>query len=622
MSEETFYNFSTVLSAASSRIEEIVRFLLPNARSQIGCIRVGGIDNARGDSLSISTKPHNAGVFTDHADPSIKGNIITLWALVKGCDYKTAGNALAGFLNIQPEARMHLPKKRPVPKINNSGAREFTCAGKTQTYQPLSAKAINYAGTRGITEETLRRAKCASTDTHIIFPHFDEDNKVVLLKAWSCDGRKHIFTNDDPVPVLFGKHMTNPITSGGNLIITEGHWDALTWSQLGYHAVSIPSGASNDEWIGEDYSFLNCFERIFLDFDDDPVGREAESRVRTRLGYERCRLLRYRFKDANAALMANAEDVLHAAFKHALEAPIDRIINPSEKRERVRERLCSNRIRSGIPFFLPSMPVLFKPNEIVLWYGTTKHGKSTILSNQIAYSASQGNLALVSSFEQDTSMTIGSMLVQYTADKDIASSSCFDEAYNDLTSKVFFFDAMERSNPDQVIATMVMAHKQLGVKEFVVDNAMTLDVDRQDNTAQANVADKFRVFAAQYPVVLHLVMHPRKPPSQEAGKPPSLSDIMGAMEWSAMAHKIICVWRDVAKAQRMSEMIDEGTDPLEREAFNRMTPDGKIFVRGDRETGDLPMTAYWFDRDTKRAWKNPEDMLPYWKHEAEALPEE
>ena len=611
MNDHEFFNFATVLDAVPARIDELITHLLPNARRQTGCYRVGGLDGEKGDSLSISTKPNNAGTFIDFQDQSVKGNAISLWAMVKGQTYQEAGRELARFLNVQPEVRLHAPKRRPPPKIERE-RHKFSCGGREQSYAALNKRSINYAATRGLGEAVLKAARCASTPTHIVFPHFNEEDELVLLKCWSCDGEKQIFTNDDPVPVLFGKHMVDPIKSGSSLIICEGHWDALTWQQLGYPAVSIPSGASNDDWIGEDYNFLNCFSQIYLDFDDDAAGREAESRVRIRLGYERCRSLRYRFKDANAALQAGESQVLIDAFQHALEAPIERIVNPQEMRSQVRDRLNRTHMRGGTPFFLPQANFEFRPHEITLWFGVTSHGKSTILSNQICHAASQGKLVMVASFEQNTPMTAAAMLSQYTANADLGASSDFDDAYASLTSRVFFFDSMLRANPDELIATMIMAHKQLGVEEFVVDNIMTLELDRQDNTAQAQVADKFRVFAAQYPIHLHLVAHPRKPPANEATRPPSIADVMGASEWAAMAHNAICVWRDVGKAQRLAEMRDDNLDPLEIQAFDETVPDGKIFWRKQRETGDLPMVSYRFHNPTKRAWKNPEDLRPYW----------
>lgn len=622
MTENEFYNFQTVLEAVGPRIDELINHLLPNARKQAGSYRIGGLDGSSGSSLAISCRPANAGVWFDH-NGGDHGNAISLWAHIRSVDYQEAGRQLAKFLGVAPEQRMQMPKRRKEPKIERGEkSLKIWCGGREESISPLNSKSINYALSRGITEETLRRAKCLSTGTHIVFPHFNEDNKPVLLKAWSCDGLKNMYSNDDPVPVLFGKHMVDPVQSGSTLIITEGQWDALTWQQLGYPAVSIPSGVSNDEWIGEDWAFLNCFSQIYLDFDDDTPGQEAELKAKTRLGYDRCRSIKYRFKDANAALVAGAADVLHEAYRHARDAPVERIVKPSDIKQKVRDRLNKTNMQAGTPFFLRNVQFEFRPYEITLWFGITSHGKSTVLSNQICYGASLGKRSMIASFEQSNPMTIAGMLVQYTSNADIGSSSEFDEAFESLTSKVIFFDSMLRCSPDELIATMTLAHKQLGIDEFVIDNIMTLEVDRQDNTAQAQVADKFRVFAAQYPVHLHLVAHPRKPPANEASKPPSIADIMGASEWSAMAHNVICVWRDVAKAQRLSEMHDENMDAAEIFAFDESMPDGKVFWRKQRDSGELPMASYRFDKRTKRAWKTVEDQIPYFFPESSIGPEE
>lgn len=607
------YNFQTVLDSVYGQIDDLVVHLLPEAKKQNGSWRIGSLSGEKGSSLSISTKSTNAGCFHDFQDPSIKGNAISLWALTKNVDYPTAGNELARFLGVKPEERFVMPKKRSKPKINREEKGFVIEVGKgTMDVRPLNAKSMAFAETRKIKPETLKRALCLSTDTSIVFPHFNEEREPVLFKCWSCDGNKTIYTNNDPLHTLFGKNMVDPIKSNSTLIICEGQWDALTWQQLGYPAVSIPSGVSNEEWISEDWSFLNCFANIYLDFDSDFAGQEAEMKARIRLGPEKCRSIQYRYKDANDALIHGEEQVLIDAFEEAQNAPIDKIVNPQKIKEIVRERLKSSYVQEGSPFFLPGLQFQFRQHEITVWYGTTSHGKSSILQQQVAFNASKNKKSMVSSFEQATTITVSGMMMQYTAESNIGDYEHFDEAYNSLMREVLFYDSMKKADPDEVVATMLQAHKQLGIEEFVIDNVMTMEVDRQDNTKQAEVIDKLRVFASQNPVHIHLVMHPRKANQGEANKPPSLSDIMGASEWSAMAHNVICVWRDVAKTQKMNEMMDEGMDQAQIMAFNESCPDGKIFVRKQRETGDLPMASYRFDKSIKRAYKTFDDLVPYY----------
>ncbi len=629
--DQQFFNFSQVLDAVYPRIDDLVHHLIPNAKKAGGSYRSGDETGDKGSSFSVSAKPANAGTFIDHSNPAVRGNAIGLWALVRGCSYDEAGRALAGFLGVAPEARLFAPKKRPEPKIiqtldpaTEKRATTFICGTREIHVRPLSKRSVDFALSRGIHVETLKAARCASTDSDIIFPHYDDEGKLVLIKCWPCDGTKNMYTNNDPVPVLFGKDLINPIIGGGELIITEGQWDALTWIQLGYPAVSIPSGAGNHEWIAEDWNFLNRFTHIYLDYDADPTGREAEVVVKTRLGTDRCRSIHYRHKDANDALRAGDEVMLHEAFRTARDAPIERIVRAADVKEKVRQRSSGQHREGGTPFFLPALDIRFHVHQINLWLGLTGHGKSSILSNQICFDASLGETAMVASFEQDTPMTISAMLVQYTANHEIGISEDFDAAYEELNSRVLFFDSMERTKPADIIATITMAHKQLGIRRFVVDNNMTLEVDRQDNTAQAEVANAFRVLVSKLPIIVDLVVHPRKPKEGETNKPPNVSDIMGASEWGNIAHKVICVWRDVSKSVKIAEMFDAGLPAEEIAIFDAQVPDGKVFIRKQRETGELPMVGYWYDRPSKRAWKNIEDSRSYYQKpepEEEPAPE-
>jgi twinkle protein len=116
-----------------------------------------------------------------------------------------------------------------------------------------------------------------------------------------------------------------------------------------------------------------------------------------------------------------------------------------------------------------------------------------------------------------------------TGDSQIAHSEHYDAAYDDMCSKILFYDSMSRTKPEEIISTMRLAYKTLGVTQMVLDNAMTLDLDRGDNTGQAEAANLIRVAASQIPAHFHVVCHIRKPKDGNS-KPPNLYDIMGVME--------------------------------------------------------------------------------------------
>lgn len=602
---ESYYNFSTVAEAAGPRIEALVNQLFPEARREGSHFRVGSLSGEKGRSVSIAaTEPH-AGCYQDHADPTIRGNVINLVAEAKNLSYQDAGKWLAEWLGVRPEERFPRRRKKQ-PVIDKTGIKA------------LNAKSIGYAKSRNIERETLQNFGCASTETHIVFPHYDDENKVVLLKFWSCDGLKNLFSNKEPIHTLFGKPLVNPKMTRGSVLICEGQWDAMSWWQSGIAAVSIPSGVSNEEWIEEDWVWLSQFSEIILNFDNDPEGREALEKARIRLGYERCKVLRLPYKDANEVLkelgQEKGAETLRKAYKDAQDAPVENIVNLDEHRQEIKDELTGVSKRAGTPFFLSALPIEFLPHQSTIWFGYTGQGKSTCIEQQIAFQAARGVKTFLAGFESSSIVTAASLLVQMMADAGIGGNPNFDEALDFIKSRVFQFDSMRRCSPQQLIATMTLAHRQLGVTSFVTDNVMTLEVDRQDNTAQAAVADLYRIFVARYPVHNHVVAHPRKP-SEAAGRPPALTEIRGASEWSDMAHNAICVWRDTAKAEKISDMFDQKFEPAEIEAYRQSCPDGKIFVRKQRRNGEMPVCSVNFRKDIKRFWKNPEDLEPYWKPE-------
>jgi len=608
--EEFYYNFQSVVDAAGSGIESLCQELYPEGRRSGANWCVGDIDGGKGQSFQISLKPQNAGCYIDRADESQKGNVIALVAQKKGMTYQEAGEWLAKRFGVQPEERVFKKKVKKPPKIDR------------ETLTGLKAEAKAYAASRGITEKTLRDLKIVSGQNSVVMPHMDMGGNIVMLKYWSIDGSKKIWSNESPISTLFGKHLVDPIKTGGYIIICEGQWDAMTWIQLGYPAVSIPSGVSNEDWIENDWVFLNQFTEIFLDFDNDEPGRDAESSVKTRLGYDRCKCLRYDAKDANE-IFQNKKDpkILVDALEQARNAPVEHIINAGEISHVVKNLLCKSTERQGVPFFLASMKKIeFRPHETTLWFGHTGHGKSTAIMNQFAFQASIGIPGLIASFEDNSSVNYATLLKQYSCDADVGASPEFQKIYDQLTSMIYLFDSMRRTDPQQLVATMISAHKQLGICNFAVDNVMTLDVDRQDNTKQAEVADMFRVFVSKHPVHLHLAAHPRKPPEANIIRPPQLAEVRGASEWADMAQNAICVYRDVKKAERIEEMWDSKMPPAEIQQAREASPDGRFIIRKQRATGDLPVCSYMFQPLFRRFWKDEEDKNCYFREEESDQP--
>lgn len=95
---------------------------------------------------------------------------------------------------------------------------------------------------------------------------------------------------------------------------------------------------------------------------------------------------------------------------------------------------------------------------------------------------------------------------------------------------------------DTLLLAMEQANKQLGVKCFVLDNFMQIDIN-SDNIyqEQTKVMEKLRTFAVNNEVHIHLVAHPRKIDNFQVRL--TLYDVAGTMNIPNKAYNVISIIR-------------------------------------------------------------------------------
>jgi twinkle protein len=596
---KTIYDISDIKNKVPGQIHDLVLTLFPQAQLKGGNYRIGSISGEKGESLCIYTKAHNAGVFVDYADDAVKGDAIKMVQLAKGCSVREAIAWLANFLGCTP-------------------IQEFTEPTRSSSYlelaskmRPLAEKAVRYANSRKLSEATVKAYGVGSgLNNDLLFPYYDCEGRLGMLKHWSLAGvpgqKKETWVEPGGIPTLFGKDVCDPEKIGHErLVICEGEIDAMSCFEVGIPAVSIPMGVSNMRWIDEDYSFLSQFSSIVLMFDSDEPGRKASKEVAARLGSERCMIVQLPLKDANEMLKAGQQEAIGKLIEDTLKEPVAEIVEGDLLRKGVRSYIRGDYLEDGDPFFLPDFDLSFRKHEITLWFGSTGHGKSTAVQNHVANLAARGQISVVASFEQPPERTMGAIMEALIDNPEICDTPEFDKAFDFLKQHVFMYRSRDRTNVKHLLKTFEHAHKRHGVTNFVVDNIMTLDVDRGDNTAQAQAADLLRLFAAQYPVHLHVVAHPRKPPGDSQNAPPSANDIRGAAEWGDMPNNILVVWRDLSKSEHIAELRNSDYTEQAINDYWKSTPCGKILCRKQRATGEHPVAKYWFHKPTKRFMTKP-----------------
>ena len=950
------YDIPELMRRAGGRIEEVLRSLYPGTafKREGSNLVLGDIEGNEGRTFNISIKPGKVGLYTDRADPSVKGDLITLVCHRLNKNRREGIEWLADFVCLQPTEQFEPRKKQPLKD------------GMTSELHPLNDRAVAYCERRGISRDTLEAARVHSSGSgaEILFPHYNEEEQLAFIQYRRPGaGKTHPWTTENPYFTLFGKHLVDPNRTQGTLVITEGHWDALSWVEIGVPAVSIPTGAENHAWIANDYHWLNQFTTIVLNYDNDEVGIRACDEAMRRLGPDRCKILRLPRKDANDHLKKNEREILLAALEDVRDSPLPELIKASDIEGKVYDRLQGQVVDSGCRCFFPSLPIHFRVHEWTLWFGYTSHGKaleintpiptttgfrpikevhpgdwvygpdgkpiqvvaeseiftnhdcyvirfsdgteiiadaghlwtldcpqvraskqrqvkrprakegydqrhktvkptiittvdlasdletwdqsrskysidvadayegdkglippippytlgawlgdgtsanghischpddsqiierikedgyaveklktrydwsirrfqpdlkhagllgnkhipeiyfrlhksrrldllrglmdtdgtisngrqcefcstsrqlaegvqklanglgikasliktrailygrdisakfrvmfttdqpvfhlqrkagmipkeiginakrrfvvsvtptssvltkclvvdsddhlflcghacitthnSVAVKNQVAYEASLGRLSLIASFEETVDQAYANLMLQITADPGIHNRKYRRDAFKFLSEQVRLYNCMKRVKPEKLLATFSAAHDQLGITTFVIDNVMTLDADRQDNTIQAETADAIRVFTATKPGHVHCVAHPRKQ-KDNAIAPPNISEVRGASEWVDMPHNVITVFRSTEKHEKIADMVNGQLNPDEIIAYDRSTPDGRFYVRKQRETGDMPVARFWFHKLTKRFMTEWGDPKPLWTPE-------
>lgn len=291
----------------------------------------------------------------------------------------------------------------------------------------------------------------------------------------------------------------------------------------------------------------------------------------------------------------------------------EQIVTAESMKEDVAAYLNGDTVMGGDPFFLPDFAFACRKHETTVFLGTSFHGKSNCVQNQVAYLATLGRKSMVASFEQAPAITMGQILAAMTAYPDIAKSEEYDPAWNYITSVVSMYKGQKKASAKHLVQTFRQAYLSEGIDTFVIDNLMTMQVDRGDNSAIADACDLLRVFVSEYPVHLHLVCHPRKPANDakaNPNKPPTQADILGASEIGNMCHNLVVVWRDMDKNRKLEEMKASGSSDLDQLAFWQSTPCGRINLEKQKLNGKMPTKSTWFSQETNQFMISPGKPKP------------
>lgn len=167
-----------------------------------------------------------------------------------------------------------------------------------------------YLDWRSIDANTFRKYRCATKINQdgkpiaIAFPYGDSARKIRNLE------KKEFFSQGNMKDAtLFGMDIF-PSGSAEGVIVTEGELDALSAYQMTkLPSVSVRGASSAFKDCSANLEYLNGFPKVYLCFDNDEPGKEANRRVSTLLGNRAYHVrLSGRDKDANDFLQRAGQE--------------------------------------------------------------------------------------------------------------------------------------------------------------------------------------------------------------------------------------------------------------------------------------------------------------------------
>lgn len=374
------------------------------------------------------------------------------------------------------------------------------------------------------------------------------DGQIVNRKFRRTDAKDHRMDKGGKL-CLWNSEV---LTGVGEVIITEGEFDALAVMAAGFErVVSVPNGAPAERiddpvnanrygFLWEHEAALKEIESFVLATDGDKPGRALAYDLAAILGPERCKFVEYPegCKDLNEVLVKYGEREVVKLIAEAKAFPVAGIYTMNDFPEAQELRAMD----TGIEALDPFMSLVL--GSFTVFSGYSNMGKSTVMNTIVAHCLNRNVPVCIASFETAPKPILRDGIAR-------AMLGCSFEAFNRHPQRQEAYVQIERrlsviSNAldddtdidlEQYLELCRVAVVRHGAKLIILDPWNEIEHKRQrDETETDYIGRAIRAlkrFARRYNVALWVVAHPTKP--QGKSGPPGLYDIAGSANWANKA---------------------------------------------------------------------------------------
>jgi len=431
-------------------------------------------------------------------------------------------------------------------------------------------KQSNYAEIidRNIREQTCKRygvqVKMDSVGniTNHYYPYHDKQGAKIATKTRYTKLKEFSLQGNTKLAGLFGEHLFN---KNKYIIITEGELDCLSAYQMfktdRYETpvVSIKNGITSAvKDIKGSLDWLEQFDNVIINFDNDEQGREGALKVAELFSPGKCKILNLpnEYKDASDCLSKNKIQVYTKAFWDAkLYAP-DGIINANI----LFDEITKPTLKSFVQYPFEGINKLtygIRPAELITFTAGSGLGKTQVMREIVHHmiKSTKDNIGLLMLEETPVITSKGLMSVEANQRlhlPDVHVSKEEMKTYFDATvgtGRVFMFDHFGSNSIDNIVSRVRYLAKGLDCKYIIIDHVSIIVSDQShgdERRALDEIMTRLRTLVQETGVSMIVVSHLRRPDGKghEEGAATSLSQLRGSASIGQLSDMVIGLERD------------------------------------------------------------------------------
>ena len=198
----------------------------------------------------------------------------------------------------------------------------------------------------------------------------------------------------------------------------------------------------------------------------------------------------------------------------------------------------------------------FTYDAVTLWASQTNGGKTTLLTMLTDRFISQGKKVFYFNGEQTLDTFRDNLFLKKITKEqiktieyddtgiydDFVSNDVYDNVLKFYANRLYVYNNEAPRDIDTIMMVLTRARSELGIKDFIIDNLMQIDIAGNDKLReQERLAEKLRTFAVNTKSNIHLVVHSRKTVGNSIRL--NLFDIAGSQTIANKSYNIITIIR-------------------------------------------------------------------------------